>query len=135
MGLVLLAAGAAGYWAWKTGKLRSMRVGDVAAAVAMLIAVRFFSRGDLLSAVVAAGGAGFWLWLRTRSNGRMRDRGMSPARARALLEVGRGASVAEIRAAHRRLMMRVHPDAGGSTQLAVEINAARDALLATEVKR
>jgi hypothetical protein len=133
--LLVLAAALVGYWAWKTRKLPSQRIGDVAAVVAALIGLRLFSRGEALPAIAAIGGVGWWLWFRKRGSSLPINPGMSPDRARALLDVRRGASVDEIRSAHRRLMQRVHPDAGGSTQLAMEINAARDALLATDVKR
>jgi DnaJ homolog subfamily C member 19 len=40
-----------------------------------------------------------------------------------------GASEADIRAAHRRLMRAAHPDSGGSDWLAIRVNQARDILL------
>ena len=55
---------------------------------------------------------------------------MPPSEARNLLGVGEGATVEDIRAAHRRLITKVHPDAGGSAGLATRVNAARDALIA-----
>ena len=55
---------------------------------------------------------------------------MPPGEARALLGVGDRATLQEIRDAHRRLIARVHPDVGGSAELATRINAARDALVA-----
>lgn len=50
--------------------------------------------------------------------------------ARAILEVGPDADAPAIIAAHRRLIQRVHPDAGGSADLASRVTAARDLLLA-----
>ena len=40
-----------------------------------------------------------------------------------------GATEAEIRAAHHRLMRTAHPDSGGSDWLATRVNQARDMLL------
>lgn len=74
----------------------------------------------LILAVLVA----FWLWLRAKPK-----RVGSEAEARAILGVGNDAKAGEIRAAHRRLMQAVHPDRGGSADLARRINAARDVLL------
>jgi DnaJ homolog subfamily C member 19 len=54
---------------------------------------------------------------------------MSREEAYEVLGLHPGASEAEIREAHRRLMRGAHPDAGGSDWLAVRINQARDILL------
>ena len=46
-----------------------------------------------------------------------------------ILEVERGATEQEIRAAYSRLIKRLHPDGGGSEYFAKQLNDARDVLL------
>ena len=57
--------------------------------------------------------------------------GMSLSDAREILGVDANADAATIRAAHRRLMKKLHPDTGeGSAALARQVQEARDLLLA-----
>ena len=55
--------------------------------------------------------------------------GMSASEARSILGVEPSATPQEIKAAYARLMQRAHPDKGGTTGLAAQLNAARDRLL------
>lgn len=54
---------------------------------------------------------------------------MDEAEAQRLLGLEPDAGAGDVRDAHRRLMARVHPDVGGSAELARRVNAARDRLL------
>ncbi len=75
---------------------------------------------------------GRWPWemlaLPRQNNGRQATVDM--AKARILLGVSPAATRADIIEAHKRLLVQVHPDRGGSEALVFEANDARDLLLA-----
>ena len=54
---------------------------------------------------------------------------MTKEEAYKVLGLEAGATTADIRKAHRRLMQRLHPDLGGTSFLAARINEAKDVLL------
>ncbi len=58
-----------------------------------------------------------------------RGKSMSPSDAAKLLGIASDADTETIIAAHKRLIAKVHPDTGGSAELAARVNAARDILL------
>lgn len=127
--LTLLAVAGVLYWAWKTRDPQAMRISDVLAVVAALIGLKMLNSHSPLG-LLGLGAAGWWLWF--RKGGRTGKPGsgrMTQQEARQLLEVPVSATPEEIRAAHRRLIARVHPDVGGSADLTRQVNAARDILL------
>ena len=63
-----------------------------------------------------------------RSSGRSGS-AMTTEEAYEILGLEEGASEEAVREAHHRLMVRIHPDQGGSNWLAARINEARDILL------
>lgn len=81
-----------------------------------------------LALVLGLVALGWWLFSRTRRPAAAP--GLSVAEARAILGVGPEADADAIRLAHRRLIAQVHPDAGGTAELARRVNLARDVALA-----
>jgi hypothetical protein len=125
--LILMILAAAG-WVWWTGRLKGLTYEDAIAGILFLLGLRLLTTGKVLPGALLMVGALFWAaWRRGR---RTPAPSISVADARALLGVREEASLAEIRDAHRRLITKVHPDAGGSADLANQVNAARDTLVA-----
>lgn len=70
---------------------------------------------------------GIIVWI---AKGALQPRGsISPDEAAKLLGVSPDADAEAVTEAHRRLITKVHPDAGGSADLAARVNQARDVLL------
>jgi DnaJ homolog subfamily C member 19 len=128
---ILLAAGGL-IWAWASGRLKGFTYEDGIAAAVFLLGVRFFTTGRLVGGAALMAGA--LLWAAYRRAGRAAP-AMPVEEARRLLGVGESATLQEIREAHRRLIARVHPDTGGSVELAHRVNVARDTLVAEMNRR
>jgi hypothetical protein len=101
-------------------------IGALAAAGFLVV------RGELIAGL-AVGAVGVWLalaarWPRRAGVETPNAERMSLDEARAILGVGPAATAADIREAYTRLMRRAHPDHGGTSGLAAQLNAARDRL-------
>jgi hypothetical protein len=127
MGLLVLLAAGALVWAWSSGRLKGVSYEDMAAGLVFLLGLRFLTTGRLVPGAALMGGALLWAaWRRPTPAAPT----MPVEDARRLLGVREEATLAEIRDAHRRLIARVHPDSGGSAELARRVNVARDTLVA-----
>lgn len=116
-------------------KRREWRLASAAFALAAFSAAAFVGlRGGWGKAIVLVV-VGLWLAASARKTGlgpgpsASRSSGMSLDEARSILGVGADASAQDIKAAHSRLMRMAHPDKGGTSGLAAQLNAARDRLL------
>ena len=132
MGLIVLASAVVMIWAWWSGRLKGVTQDDVIAGLIFLLGFVMLTHGKTLpgAALMAAP----LLWAAYRRKPR-KPKPMPVEDARRMLGVGENATLDEIRAAHRRLIARVHPDIGGSQELAERVNLARDTLVAEMNRR
>lgn len=135
MGLFVLLAAAGLVWAWATGRLKSLTQDDVVAGLIFLLGFELLMKGNLLPGAALMAAGLLWAAWRRKPRPAPASPAMAADEARRLLGLPADASLAEIREAHRRLIARVHPDAGGSAELATRVNAARDALVAEMNRR
>jgi hypothetical protein len=114
-----------GQWRVGTGVLAVVLVGGGA-----LVAARG-AYGEGLGLAAVGGGLAYMTRSRRgpKPEPRLPTRAMSEAEARALLGLGEHASTQDVQSAHTRLMKVAHPDRGGTSGLAAQLNAARDRLL------
>ncbi|MEQ1495090.1 MAG: DnaJ domain-containing protein [Novosphingobium sp.] len=80
----------------------------------------------LIACAVLRMATGRWPWQLWQASQRSQDE----AQARSLLGVSPKASRDDIAEAHRRLLIRVHPDKGGTNEAVHQANRAKDILLA-----
>ena len=131
--LALLLVGFAAWLAF-TGRLRRLTTLDGAMLGVSIVSAILAARGKpLIGGVPLLLSALYGLRRFTRAAPAPRSRAPldddAVREARALLGVGPEADAEAIRAAHRRLIAKIHPDAGGTEALAEKINDARSLLL------
>ncbi len=128
----ILAAGLS--WAYFTGRISAKQIAPAVAAIAGVVMTM---RGEFLSGIIIAAVGLFWF---LGSSIRKEDDNKGIAKmptnadieqARALLDIPPNANANQIRARYRHLISQVHPDRGGVTDRAAELNRARDLLLAS----
>jgi predicted MFS family arabinose efflux permease len=116
-------------------KRREWRIMAGVISLAAFAAASYFAVSNKWPAAITLIVVGLWLSFSARTTGapqpaRKPATGrMSLGEARSILGVEEGASSAEIQAAYSRLMRMAHPDKGGTSGLAAQLNAARDRLL------
>lgn len=127
--ILLLLVAAAAWWFWGRGLSRP----QLAAAGSALLGLFLLTKGAwLIAAPMFLPG----IWLLVQEGRRVGStQVMDPEEARRVLGVTPDTDAEGIRQAHRRLVTKVHPDQGGSAELASKVNAARDILLAELQKR
>jgi len=125
---LVVAAAALLLWGWQTGRLRRPSGAEALAALIAIAGTIVAAKGKPLYGLPLFAVAMIVL---NRAR-RPASSTMPVEEALSLLDLPADADEAAVRAAHRRLIARVHPDAGGSDELARRVNLARDTLLARD---
>lgn len=112
-------------------RTRGLVVAGILAALSLpLFAIRLAPFGVV--ALVLAGGAAARAVRQDKSplgdEGAPKLGAMTEAEALSVLGLSKGADPPAIDAAHKRMIVRAHPDRGGSDYLAAKVNEARDVL-------
>lgn len=133
MGFLALVLIAVAVWLIVTGRLQRMTGRDGMMLGLAIVGAIMAARGRMWLGGIPLGVAALY-GLRRWSKAPRRTAAAMPEtdavrEARALLGVSASASADDIRAAHRRLIAKIHPDAGGTQALAEKINEARSILL------
>lgn len=114
-------------------KRREWRFLVGAAALAAFTGAAFFAVTERLVVALVLAVVGLWLLISARRTGAVPPKpsraAMALEEARSILGVTADATPEEIQAAYSRLMRLAHPDKGGTSGLAAQLNAARDRLL------
>lgn len=113
--------------------------GKVLGVVLAIVGFILLIRGQLVPGLALASGAvlswqgSLWSYLRSRAGGGEIKSGvkdsMTREQALEILELSGNPTEEEIKEAHHRLMMKMHPDQGGSGYIATQLNQAKDLLL------
>lgn len=90
--------------------------------------------GVLGAAAVLSWQGSLWNYLRSKAQGpqvaqKQDEQTMSRDEALEILELSGSPTREEIKAAHHKLMKKIHPDQGGSGYFAAKLNQAKDILL------
>jgi hypothetical protein len=133
--LLLLAVLGVGWWMWKKGELKRFDANDILIAILAFAGLYLTIRGNEVSGPAMLIVAALVFARSYAPGGSRRKQAMDRTEALRILELDSGADASAIRDAHRRLVARVHPDRGGSADLAARVNRARDVLLAERKAR
>ena len=138
LGSVILYFAISNYLKNQPEKFNDM-FGKVLGVVLGVVGFFLLIRGSIPAGIALAVGAvlswqgSLWSYLRSRAGVQDKPASiksqMTREQALEILELSGNPTEQEIKAAHHRLMMKMHPDQGGSGYFASQLNQAKDILL------